>query len=86
MKTAASVLILLNLGNLVLAQEAVRETVEEVVAVVDRTPILRSDVDLALLLGIGSAPPDATEAELRSALLDARIRLEVQYRDLEASG
>jgi hypothetical protein len=85
-KTAALVLILLILGNLVLAQEVVRETVEEVVAVVDRTPILRSDVDLALILGIGSAPPGATEAELRSTLLDARIRLEVQYRDLEASG
>lgn len=79
-------LILLISSQLAGAQALVREPVEEVVAVVDRTPLLRSDIDLAELVELIERPAGATEAEYRSALLEARIQLEVQFRDLEATG
>jgi hypothetical protein len=79
-------LILLTVGHLTMADEPVFTTVDEVVAVVDRTPILASDLDLAGLLGLVERAPASTASEHRSALLDARIQLEVQFRDLEASG
>jgi len=85
-KTGLIALILLIFSNLAYAQSIVREPVEEVVAVVDRTPILRSDIDLALLLGLGGSQSGSDEEATRSALLDLRILLEVQFRDLEASG
>jgi hypothetical protein len=78
--------ILLICGHLAGAQDLNREPVEEVVAVVDRTPLLRSDVDLAELLEIIPRAFGTTEADHRSALLEARIRLETQFRDLESSG
>ena len=53
---------------------------------VDRTPLLASDIDLAELLMLVERPFAADDAGYRSALLDARIQLEVQFRDLEASG
>jgi hypothetical protein len=71
---------------LAFAQATVREPVEEVVAVVDRTPILKSDIDLAAILGLTGRPPATEDPDYRSRLLDARIRLEVQFRDLESSG
>ena len=88
---------LLIFGHLAAAQTVAREPVEEVVAVVGRTPILRSDVEvpfgaavsievIASILGLLEQRPGQTDAQYRSALLDARIRLEVQYRDLESSG
>jgi hypothetical protein len=61
-------------------------TVEEVLAVVDRTPILKSDIELAMLVGLSNAEPGESEAKLRSRLLDLRIRLELQLRDLESTG
>ncbi len=79
-------LILLISSQLSGAQALVREPVEEVVAVIDRTPLLRSDIDLAELVELIDRPTGATEAEYRSALLEARIQLEVQFRDLEATG
>ena len=85
-KRAVSATILLILSHLAAAQGLVRESVEEVVAVVDRTPILASDIDLAALLDLTTPSAVGTAAEYRSTLLDARIRLEVQYRDLEISG
>ncbi|MCU0303331.1 MAG: hypothetical protein MUC56_04665 [Thermoanaerobaculales bacterium] len=86
MRTAAAALILLITGQLVGAQPSGPMIVEEVVAVVDRTPLLRSDIDLAELLDLVDRPPGEGEEAYRSALLDARIQLEVQFRDLEASG
>jgi hypothetical protein len=85
-KRGACALILLICSHLALAQELIREPVEEVVAVVDRTPLLASDIDLAELLMLVERPFAADDASYRSALLDARIQLEVQFRDLEASG
>ena len=85
-KPAAIVFILLIFGHLSAAQDLTREPVEEVVAVVDRTPLLLSDVDLAELLVLIERPFGATDVDYRSALLEARIQLEVQFRDLEASG
>jgi len=62
------------------------ETVEEVLAVVGNTPILYSDLELAALVRL--IEPEAGEAEqaYRSRLLDARVRLELQFRDLEEGG
>jgi len=85
-KRGVCALILLICSHLALAQELVRQPVEEVVAVVDRTPLLASDIDLAELLVLVERPFAADDAGYRSALLDARIRLEVQFRDLETSG
>jgi hypothetical protein len=85
-KRSIIVFILLIFSQLSGAQDIVREPVEEVVAVVDRTPLLRSDIDLAELFVLVDRPFGATEADYRSALMDARIQLEVQFRDLEASG
>lgn len=79
-------LILIFFSYLAGAQEVAWEPVEEVVAVVDRTPLLRTDVDLAEVLGLVQRAPELSDREYRSALLDARIRLEVQFRDLEVSG
>ena len=52
---------------------------------VGNTPILHSDVTLAALVRLAE-PTDGDDAEFRSRLLEARIRLEVEYRDLEESG
>jgi len=59
------------------------QTVEEVLAVVGDTPILHSDVELALLLDIVEREPVETR---RSRVLDERIRLEIEFRDLEDGG
>jgi len=85
-KRSVPTLILLLCSYLALAQDLVRKPVEEVVAVIDRTPLLASDIDLAEVLVLIDRPFSANDADYRSALLDARIQLEVQFRDLESSG
>lgn len=80
------VLILLTASHLGISEEQTTNVVEEVVAVVDRTPLLASDIELARLLGLTERSSETDEEAYRSALLDARIQLEVQFRDLEASG
>lgn len=65
---------------------AAQQVVDEVEAVVDRTPVLRSDLTLAGIVGLLPRDPGEGEAAYRSRLLGARIRLELQYRDLEDSG
>ena len=62
------------------------ETVEEVLAVVDNTPILLSDLELAALVRLVDAEPEESTPDFRSRLLDARIRLEIEFRDIEDSG
>ena len=79
-------LILMTVNYFAAAQEAGLETVEEVLAVVGNTPILYSDVELMELLGIVDPEPGEPSATYRSRLLEARIRLEVEFRDLEESG
>jgi len=63
-----------------------QEIVEEVVAVVDATPILRSDVALAEQVRLLAPDPDENRPSYWSRLIDARVRLELQYRDLVDSG
>jgi len=55
-------------------------------AVVGSTPILHSDLELADLVSLVARDPDVTAGQHQSRLLDARIRLELQYRDLAESG
>jgi len=59
--------------------------VDEVVAAVGHSAVLESDLVLARIVHLvplsGLSPEEA-----RRALFEGRIRLEVQYRDLEASG
>lgn len=83
MKSAALSLILMAVSHFAASAEPKWETVEEVLAVVGDTPILHSDVELALLLDIVEREPVET---LRSRVLDARIRLEIEFRDLEDGG
>jgi hypothetical protein len=65
---------------------SVAEVVEEVHAVVAGTPILASDLQLARLVRLLDREPGITDDEYASRLLDARVRLEIQYRDLDRSG
>ncbi len=74
----AAVLLVTSLGWAV-------ETIDEVFAVVDRNPILQSDLALAELVGIG-ASAETSDTESGYDPLDVRIRLELQYLDLIASG
>ena len=61
------------------------ETIDEVLAVVDRNPVLQSDLALAHLVGIGPSA-EASDTESEHDPLGSRIRLELQYLDLVASG
>ena len=78
-------LILMAVSHFAVADQPQVSVVEEVLAVVGNTPILYSDVTLAALVRLVERSAEA-EQDYRSNLLDARIRLEVEYRDLEESG
>jgi len=86
MRTSLITLIFLIASHFGTAAEPRWETVEEVLAVVGSTPILLSDVDLATLVRLVNIEPDETEAAYRSRLLGARIRLEIEFRDIEDGG
>jgi hypothetical protein len=62
------------------------ETVEEVVAAVGETPILHSDIVLAELVELVEHAAGESQPAYAARLLDARINLELQFRDLEESG
>lgn len=79
-------LILIAFSYFAVADEPQRESVEEVLAVVGDTPILLSDAELAALVRLVDREPGETSGDFRSRLLDARIRLEIQFRDLEEAG
>jgi len=85
-KAAVLSLILMTVSHFCFASEPGLATVEEVLAVVGTTPILASDIELAALVAILEPEPEEPAAAYRSRLLDARIRLELQFRDLEESG
>jgi hypothetical protein len=68
------------------ATEPEWETVEEVLAVVGSTPILLSDVELAALIRLIDPQPAESQESYRSRLLDARIGLEIEFRDIEDGG
>jgi hypothetical protein len=85
-RTAVISLILLAFSHFGAATEGDWETVEEVLAVVGSTPILLSDVDLAALVRLVDGEPFESTDSYRSRLLDARIRLEIEFRDIEDSG
>jgi hypothetical protein len=67
-------------------QESQWQTVEEVLAVVGNTPILFSDITLAEAVRLADQQPDEPIESYRSRLLDARIRLEVEFREIEEGG
>jgi hypothetical protein len=79
-------LILLTTSHFGVAEEGPWETVEEVLAVVGSTPILRSDIELASLVRLVDPEIEESEDNYRSRLLDARIRLEIEFRDIEEGG
>ncbi len=83
MKSAVLSLILMAFSHFAASAEPEWQTVEEVLAVVGDTPILHSDIELAMLLEIVDRDPIET---YRSRVLDARIRLEIEFRDLEDGG
>jgi len=73
------------LAILVVLPAAAGERLEEgVVAVVGDVPILVSDLRLAEAVRL--APPEEDPARWGEALLDARIRLELEYQDLTVGG
>ncbi len=67
------------------ATAAGTELVDRIVAAVGRSAILESDLVLARIVHLvpveGLSPEEA-----RRAIFEGRLRLEIQYRDLEASG
>jgi hypothetical protein len=79
-------LILMTVSHFAPAQEAPFEVVEEVLAVVGTTPILHSDVELAALLHVVEPEPEESAQAYRARLLEARIRLELAFRELEEGG
>ena len=85
-RTSVIALILMSVSHFSVAAEAEWETVEEVLAVVGSTPILLSDLELATLVRLVDGEPDEPEDTYRSRLLDARIRLEIEFRDIEDGG
>lgn len=86
MRAATQLLILMAVSHFAIAEQTATTVVEEVLAVVGKTPILHSDVTLAALVRLlETEPPESTET-FRARLLTARIRLEVEFRDLEESG
>jgi hypothetical protein len=85
MRSAAPTLVLLAVATLPATafSQPLPTVLEEVVAVVGESPVLESDLRLARLVGL----VDTTEGRAsRSELLTARVRLELQFTDLEASG
>jgi len=85
-RTGVIALILMAISHFGLATEPDWETVEEVLAVVGSTPILLSDLELAALVRLIDAEPEESAYTYRSRLLDARIRLEIEFRDIEDGG
>ncbi len=85
-RNAFTVLILLAASHFAAIAQSEWETVEEVMAVVDSTPILLSDVELAGLVRLVDPEPGESEDSFEAHLLDARIRLEMQFRDVEDAG
>jgi hypothetical protein len=85
-RTAVIALILMAVSHFCTPAEPEWETVEEVLAVVGSTPILLSDLELAALVRLIDAEPDEPSGAFRSRLLDARIRLEIEFRDIEDGG
>lgn len=86
MRSAVFSLILLTVSHFAASEEPIWRTVEEVLAVVGNTPILFSDVTLAALVHLVEPEPMESLEDYRSRLLGARIRLEVEFRDLEDAG
>ena len=86
MRSGVIALILVAVSYFGVAAELEWQTVEEVLAVVGSTPLLLSDVDLAALVRLVDAAPDEAADDYRSRLLDARIRLEIEFRDIEDGG
>jgi len=85
-RSAVFSLILLTVSHFAASEEPTWRTVEEVLAVVGSTPILFSDVTLAALVHLVEREPMESLEDYRSRLLGARIRLEVEFRDLEDAG
>lgn len=73
-------------SHFTVSQEPEWQTVEEVLAVVGNTPILFSDIALAEAVRLVDQQPDEPNGDFRSRLLDARIRLEVEFREIEEGG
>ena len=86
MRSIGISLILLAVSHFTASEEPRWQTVEEVLAVVGSTPILYSDVTLAALVHLVEPEPMEVPEDYRSRLLSARIRLEVEFRDLEDAG
>ena len=79
-------LILIAFSHFAVADEPPRGTIEEVLAVVGDTPILLSDSELSALVRLVDPETGESSEDYRTRLLDARIRLEIQFRDLEDAG
>lgn len=86
LRALAFVLCLATAGAAVAGEpESVPMIVDEVVAVVETTPILASDLALAELVALVPRAEGEDPEGFRSRLLDARIRLEIQLLDLTAT-
>lgn len=60
--------------------------VERVVAMVNRTPILASDVELAELAGLVPRAPGEDDAAYRATVVEALIALSLRWQELDRTG
>ncbi len=86
MRHWALVFIFLVCSNLSVTSLFPMEIVEDVLATVGVTPVLYSDLVLAEAVQLVEIEDGETQAAFRSRLLGLRIQLELQFRDLEATG
>lgn len=86
MRVGLIALVLIVVGHFGVTADTEWETVEEVLAVVGSTPILLSDVELAALVRLIDAEPFESAEAYRARILDTRIRLEIEFRDIEEGG
>lgn len=62
------------------------EVVDRIVAVVDEDPILASDLDRLIGLGLVARLPDESEAELRRRVLDMAIEERLRFHEIDRYG
>lgn len=84
LRTVASLALLLAGSGTVTAQE--HRLVDRVVAVVDDEPILSSDVDRVIRLGLVEVGEDETEAELRARVLQRLVEQRLRMHAVDRYG
>ncbi len=68
------------------AQDAELERIDRVLAVVDEDPILQSEVEQAVALGLVDALEDESDRELRRRVLDGLVEQRLRFHEIDSYG